>query len=140
MKNTHNFYSRVYDIVRKIPVRKVATYGQIAEILGTRDARKIGWLRKELTSSRGLRPRSRRVFIRGKAFGMARYVGFALHANKNPEIPCHRVVNKDGRVATNYAFGGGWKEQKLRLLAEGVAFIDEKQVDLDKHVWTVLAK
>jgi methylated-DNA-protein-cysteine methyltransferase related protein len=98
----HNFYSKVYGIVRKIPAGKTATYGQIAEILGTRDARKIGW---------------------------------ALHSNKDPEIPCHRVVNKNGRVATNYAFGGGWREQKLRLLAEGVTFTDEKHIDLNKHLW-----
>lgn len=60
-----------------------------------------------------------------------RKVGFALHANRDPNIPCHRVVNKEGKVALNYAFDG-WKEQKRKLLEEGVKFIDEMRVDLDK--------
>ena len=36
-----------------------------------------------------------------------RVVGFALHKNKDPEnIPCHRVVYKDGSLSNGYAFGG----------------------------------
>lgn len=102
-----NLFAQVYKIVGKIPEGKVMTYGQIAEILGTRDARKIGW---------------------------------ALHGNKDPKVPCHRVVNRNGGVATNYAFGGGWGEQRSRLLAEGVSFRDDKHVDLDRHLWNGLAK
>lgn len=63
-----------------------------------------------------------------------RKVGWALHGNKDPKTPCHRVVNKEGGVALNYAFGG-WKEQKMKLLEEGVEFVDEKHVDLEKHTW-----
>ncbi len=69
----NNFFDQVYGVVRKIPKGKVATYGQIAEILGTKDARKVGW---------------------------------ALHANRSADVPCHRVVNKDGRLAPNFAFDG----------------------------------
>ncbi|MBI5358679.1 MGMT family protein [Candidatus Amesbacteria bacterium] len=36
------FFEKVWQEVAKIPKRKVATYGQIAQILGTRDARRIG--------------------------------------------------------------------------------------------------
>lgn len=61
----------------------------------------------------------------------ARRVGHALHANRDKDTPCHRVVNKDGRVAPSYAFGG-YHEQRNRLLAEGVKFIDELHVDLIK--------
>lgn len=62
----------------------------------------------------------------------ARRVGQALHANKDSSgVPCHRVVNKDGRLAPGYAFGGPG-EQKARLEAEGVAFTDDNHVDLDK--------
>lgn len=75
------------------------TYGQVAEVIGTKDARKVG---------------------------------FALHSNKEGSgIPCHRVVNKDGRLAPGYAFGGP-DEQKLRLTAEGVIFLKNDHVDLDK--------
>jgi len=59
----------------------------------------------------------------------ARKIGWALHANKNPEVPCHRVVSKDGRVAKSYAFGGEIK-QKEKLEKEGVKFIDDMHVDL----------
>lgn len=64
-----------------------------------------------------------------------RKIGFALHANKNSIIvPCHRVVNKDGRLAPGYAFGGP-DEQKNRLLAEGVIFADNERVDLTECLW-----
>lgn len=36
------FFAKVWLEVSKIPRGKVATYGQIASILGTRDARRIG--------------------------------------------------------------------------------------------------
>lgn len=63
-----------------------------------------------------------------------RMVGWALHTNKiDSGIPCHRVVNKVGRLAPGYAFGGPG-EQKMRLLSEGVVFVDENHVDLDKCV------
>ncbi|MEK7141558.1 MAG: MGMT family protein [Patescibacteria group bacterium] len=37
-----NFFQRVYDVVQRIPVGKVATYGLIADLIGTKDARRIG--------------------------------------------------------------------------------------------------
>ncbi|MBI5621208.1 MGMT family protein [Candidatus Gottesmanbacteria bacterium] len=39
---TNNFFQRVYEVVRRIPAGKVATYGLIADILGTKDARRVG--------------------------------------------------------------------------------------------------
>lgn len=99
--NKTNLFSRVYEVVKKIPEGRVMTYGRVAEVIGTRDVRKVG---------------------------------FALHANKDSSnVPCHRVVNKDGRLAPGYAFGGPG-EQKMRLLSEGVVFVDENHVDLDKCV------
>jgi methylated-DNA-protein-cysteine methyltransferase-like protein len=61
----------------------------------------------------------------------ARRVGHALHANCDRNTPCHRVVNKEGRLAPSYAFGG-YHEQRNRLVAEGVKFLDELHVDLTK--------
>ena len=61
----------------------------------------------------------------------ARKVGWALHANPDCSlVPCHRVVNKDGRLAPGYAFGGP-DEQKIRLIAEGVEFVDKNHVKMD---------
>lgn len=39
---TKNFFNRVYEVVQRIPLGKVATYGLIADILYTKDARRIG--------------------------------------------------------------------------------------------------
>lgn len=71
-----------------------------------------------------------------KALGMsARVVGYALHANPNGSLtPCHRVVNRDGRVAPGYAFGGAGIQKKL-LEAEGVEFKDELHVNLVKYLY-----
>jgi methylated-DNA-protein-cysteine methyltransferase-like protein len=95
-------FEEVYKIVKKIPKGKVLTYGQIAKMLGIKDARKVG---------------------------------FALHANKSSDIPCHRVVNKDGGLAKSFAFGG-IEEQQIRLEAEGVIFQQNGLVDLEKYLYT----
>ncbi len=64
----------------------------------------------------------------------ARRVGQALHANRDgSKVPCHRVVNKDGRLAPAYAFGGP-NEQRNRLTSEGVKFTDDNHVDLQASV------
>ena len=64
----------------------------------------------------------------------ARVVGYALHANPDPDnIPCYRVVNKEGRVSDAFAFGGGNKQREL-LEAEGVEFING-YVDMEKYQW-----
>jgi methylated-DNA-protein-cysteine methyltransferase related protein len=62
-----------------------------------------------------------------KAIGSrdARRVGHALHANKSSDVPCHRVVFADGRLATGFAFGGA-EVQKKRLIEEGVVFENNK--------------
>lgn len=60
-------------------------------------------------------------------------VGYALHNNPSQEeIPCHRVVRKDGRVAKSFAFGGE-NIQRMLLESEGITFIDEFTVDMKKH-------
>ena len=59
-------------------------------------------------------------------------VGYALHSNPEPGvIPCHRVVNKEGKLAKAFAFGGENVQRDL-LKKEGVLFIDEDTVDLEK--------
>lgn len=37
-----SFFERVYAAVKKIPKGRVSTYGRIAEMIGTRDARRVG--------------------------------------------------------------------------------------------------
>jgi len=55
----------------------------------------------------------------------ARRVGQALHANRDPKVPCHRVVFADGSLAPGYAFGGP-NAQRAKLESEGVKFVGEK--------------
>lgn len=67
-----------------------------------------------------------------------RVVGYALHVNPDPDnIPCYRVVNKEGRVSDAFAFGGGNRQVEL-LKAEGVEFIDGR-VDMARYQWERLA-
>lgn len=56
----------------------------------------------------------------------AREVGWALHVNPDPErIPCFRVVNREGRLAPAFAFGGE-DIQRLLLERDGVAVEERK--------------
>jgi methylated-DNA-protein-cysteine methyltransferase-like protein len=55
-----------------------------------------------------------------------RVVGWALNKNPDPQnIPCHRVVFKDGGLSKGFAFGG-IAAQRARLVAEGVDFAGDK--------------
>ncbi|MBI2034611.1 MAG: MGMT family protein [Candidatus Levybacteria bacterium] len=99
-------FEDIYKIVRSIPKGNVMTYGDVAFILSSQ----LGFPSRRL----------------------ARVVGYSLHANKDVNTPCHRVVNKQGRLAPNFAFDG-WEEQRRRLLSEGVSFLGEMYVDLEKH-------
>ena len=63
--------------------------------------------------------------LNSKAF---RAVGSAMRRNTDRSIPCHRVINSDGRVG-NYNRG---KALKIKLLrGEGVTITDGK-VDLKR--------
>ena len=98
-----SFFKNVYEAVQLIPRGKVATYGQIARMIGA--------------------PRSSRA------------VGYALHANPRPGvIPCHRVVNREGRLAPAFAFGGPEIQAQL-LESEGVEVGEDFIVDLEKYLW-----
>lgn len=60
----------------------------------------------------------------------ARMVGQAMHrAPDAMHLPCHRVVNSQGRLVP------GWLEQRHLLEAEGVAFKKNGCVDLVRHTW-----
>ena len=63
----------------------------------------------------------------------ARVVGYALHNNPQPGvIPCHRVVNREGKVSPAFAFGG--KNMQIELLTkEGIAFESDGTIDLLKY-------
>ena len=63
----------------------------------------------------------------------ARVVGYALHVNPEPGIiPCHRVVNREGKVAPGFAFGGEGVQRQL-LESEGIVFEPDGRIDLEKY-------
>ena len=63
----------------------------------------------------------------------ARVVGYALHVNPEPGIiPCHRVVNRKGKVAPSFAFGGEGVQRQL-LESEGIVFESDGRIDLGKY-------
>ena len=102
-ESRESFFARVYEIVEQVPEGMVATYGQIAKLVGE--------------------PRK------------ARYVGFALHVNPRPgEIPCHRIVFANGRLATGFAFGGPDVQRKM-LESEGIPFLTDGRIDLSTCRW-----
>lgn len=77
------FFESVYDVVRQVPEGRVATYGQVARMVGApRKARFVGFA---MHSSPGI------------AGG----------------VPCHRVVFKDGSLAPGFAFGGPGVQREL---------------------------
>lgn len=62
----------------------------------------------------------------------ARVVGYALHCNPDPEnIPCYRVVNREGRVSSAFAFGGQNIQVEM-LKNDGVEFIDDTHVLMER--------
>ena len=98
-------FEKIYEVVKRIPKGKVATYGYVALLAGN--------------------PR------------WARVVGYALHNNPAPMvIPCHRVVNREGRVAEAFVFGGGNAQREL-LEREGIVFREDGTVDLKKYGWNI---
>jgi len=102
---THSpFYNKVYAKLRKVPRGKLTTYRDLAKA------------------------------VNSKAY---RAVGTAM--NKNPysfadggDVPCHRVVNSDGRVGK---FASG-TENKIKILkSEGIPIKDGKIIDFEKYLY-----
>ncbi|HEX8968332.1 MAG TPA: MGMT family protein [Chloroflexota bacterium] len=66
----------------------------------------------------------------------AREVGWALAVTPQqaPRIPAHRVINARGELSGGRAFGG-YAVQRKQLEAEGVVFMQDGRVDLDRYLW-----
>ena len=66
----------------------------------------------------------------------ARMVGWALNSSKYnlDNIPAHRVVNRQGILTGKRHFGGNSTMKEL-LESEGIKTIDDKIIDLEKHLW-----
>jgi methylated-DNA-protein-cysteine methyltransferase-like protein len=98
------FFEDVYDVVRQIPKGRVTSYGAIASFLG---------------SARS-----------------ARMVGWAMNSSFGllPEVPAHRVVNRNGELSGRLHFKTPFLMQEM-LEAEGIEVADNAIIDFDKHFW-----
>jgi methylated-DNA-protein-cysteine methyltransferase-like protein len=65
----------------------------------------------------------------------ARMVGWAM-SNCPPDVSevAHRVVNRYGELSGGWAWGHPDVMKQL-LLDEGVTFVDDYRVDLERHFW-----
>ncbi len=50
------------------------------------------------------------------------------------DLPAHRVVNREGRMSGAWAFGHP-ELQRQRLATEGVEFLADGRVDMERHRW-----
>jgi methylated-DNA-protein-cysteine methyltransferase-like protein len=64
----------------------------------------------------------------------ARMVGYALHSAVNTDVPAHRVVNRFGALTGAIHFGHPDRMRQL-LQAEGVSFLADGTVDMEKHFY-----
>ena len=64
-KDRKSIYDRIYDMVRRIPLGRVATYGQIARLVGGCTPRMVGYAMAALSSDRDV-PWQRVVNREGK--------------------------------------------------------------------------
>ena len=69
----------------------------------------------------------------------ARTVGWALNGAAASGLPCHRVVNRFGALTGKVHFGDPNLMEEL-LRAEGVNFLDDGCVDMEKHLWKLSNK
>ena len=70
----------------------------------------------------------------------AREVGWAMAATprRQPPIPAHRVINARGELSGSAS--GGIAVRRARLEAEGVQFLDDGRIDLERYLWLPMEK
>jgi methylated-DNA-protein-cysteine methyltransferase-like protein len=82
-KANDDFFSKVYEVTKRIPYGRITSYGAIARYLGSgRSARMVGWALN------------------------------ASHSNKE-FVPAHRVVNHNGLLTGKHHFGNSTTMEQL---------------------------
>ncbi len=83
LKANNDFFSKVYEVTKRIPYGRITSYGAIARYLGSgRSARLVGW-----------------------ALNVS-------HSNRE-FIPAHRVVNRNGLLTGKFHFGNSTTMEQL---------------------------
>lgn len=100
-----NFYKKVYNLVSNVPLGKVASYGQIAVLLGhPRSARAVG------------------------------YALSSLKKDTEDKIPWQRIINSKGRISFKGDTFRAELQKKL-LIEEGIEFSENDSIDMKKFGW-----
>jgi len=99
-----SFFELVHTVARQIPKGRVTSYGAIAAALGTKLS--------------------------------ARMVGWAMLSahTVTPNVPAHRVVNRNGLLTGRHHYHPPEKMQQL-LEKDGVVVRDNQVVDFDRLFW-----
>ena len=63
----------------------------------------------------------------------ARIVGALMHTAPS-DLPCHRVLYKDGSLCPGEVFGGPARQREM-LEAEGIAFLADGRADMKRFLW-----
>ena len=105
--NRQIYYEQIWELTRQVPRGKVATYGQLGQML---------------TPPKGIAPEDYKVFC-------PRWVGEAMAACPQ-DVPWQRVINSQGKISQRLDA----EKQKLLLEREGLVFINEK-LDLNRYQW-----
>lgn len=65
----------------------------------------------------------------------SRAVGWAMKAAPEElRLPCHRVVNRLGKLAPTHVFGCGEIQREI-LISEGITFNKDGCINMKKHFW-----
>jgi methylated-DNA-protein-cysteine methyltransferase related protein len=66
--------------------------------------------------------------------GAARMVGWAMNAcHATPDVPAHRVVNRNGLLTGKHHFGGNRMQELLEN--ENLKVENDKIIDFQKYYW-----
>jgi methylated-DNA-protein-cysteine methyltransferase-like protein len=105
--NQQAYYEQVWHLVRQVPPGKVATYGQIAQMI---------------PPPTGIEPQEYKIFS-------PRWVGDAMAACPD-DVPWQRIINSQGKISQR----PGAERQRQLLEEEGILFVKDK-VDLKAYQW-----
>jgi methylated-DNA-protein-cysteine methyltransferase related protein len=98
-------YESIYAQVKRIPEGKVATYGQIAELLG--------------------------LYGQARLVGYALFRAAA----PDSDVPWQRVINAKGTISQSPLRQGNDTLQRILLEQEGIIFDVQEHIDLQRYQW-----
>jgi methylated-DNA-[protein]-cysteine S-methyltransferase len=114
-----SFSKQCYQLLKKVPKGKVVTYSDIAHALGCKAYRAVGTAMKSNLKISHFQMDTKNF---SKNF-------FVKNSQNTNQVPCHRVINSDGKVG-----GYAWRpELKIEKLTKEGIIIKKGKIDLKKY-------